>query len=72
MLSHEGVSEGRRGTRASAQVTCVGMVRMIQASGVRMIWTESQMIRLQWKPSGVFGTLIQMIQRGVDDPAEPG
>ena len=54
MLSHEGVSEGRRGTRASAQVTHAGGVRMIRmvarmirVSGVRMIRVTVRMIRLR-------------------------
>ena len=51
MLSHEGVSEGRRSTRASAQVMCAGKVRMIRmvarmigVSGVRV---AVRMIRLR-------------------------
>ena len=54
MLSHEGVSEGRRGTRASTPVTRACMVRMIRmvarmirASGVWMIRAAIRMIRLR-------------------------
>ena len=67
MLRHEGVSEGRRGTRASAQVTHAGGVRMIRmvarmirmvarmirVSGVRMIRVTVRMIRLRRASSGV-------------------
>ena len=69
MLSHEGVSEGRRGTRASAQVSRAGMVRMIwmvarmiRVSGVRMIRAAVRMIRLQVKPSGVFDTVSRIVR----------
>ena len=62
MLSHEGVSKGRRGTRASAQVTHAGGVRMIRMvarmiwmSGVRMIRATVRMIRLHRAGSVVFG-----------------
>ena len=62
MLRHEGVSEGRRGTRASAQVTHAGGVRMIRmvarmirVSGVRMIRATVRMIRLRRAGSVVFG-----------------
>ena len=51
VLTHKGVSEGRRGTRASAQVTHAGGVqivrmvaRMIRVSGVQMIRVTVRMI----------------------------
>ena len=69
MLSHEGVSEGRRGTRASAQVMRAGKVRMIRmvarmirVSGVRMIRVTVRMIRLRRAASGVFGHVSRIVR----------
>ena len=78
MLSHEGVSEGRRGTRASAQVMRAGKGRMIRM-GVRMIQVLVRMIRLRRVDSASFGCRgcritwmiregIRMIQLSPDDP----
>ena len=80
MLSHEGVSEGRRGKRASAQVTHAGGVRMIRmvarmirVSGVRMIRVTVRMIRLRRAASVVFGHgYPDDLGEGPDDPAGPG
>ena len=75
MLSHEGVSEGQRGYTGLGPSHARRQGRMIRASGVRMIRMESRMIRLRWKPSGVFGAVTRTIRRGTrmirlgpDDP----
>ena len=56
MLSHEGVSEGRRGTRASAQVMRAGKGQMIWM-GVPLIRVLVRMIRLHRVDSASFGRL---------------
>ena len=62
MLSHEGVSEGRRGYMGLGPSHARRQGRMIRASGVRMIRMESRMIRLQVKPSGVFDAVSRTIR----------